>query len=83
MSAAPEFMSKVLPEGVTAEQFVREWQTAPHVGAAARALGMDPGLVRQYAGFLRKKGVPLKKMITRNRGVDYDALADLAKSLLP
>lgn len=69
--------SKVLPEGVTSEMFVLAWQAGASATAVAAKLGMDRRTASQYAGFLRRKGVPLKCM--RTVFPDYSDLAALAQ----
>jgi hypothetical protein len=65
--------SKVLPEGVTSEMFVLAWQAGTSATAVAAELGMDRRTASQYAGFLRRKGVPLKCMHRL-----YQSYSDLA-----
>ncbi len=67
---------------VTAEEFIRTWQTAGSVQEVAEKCGMTENRVRNRASWYRSYGIPLKKF---PRGVrkrlDYSALAALAKSL--
>lgn len=70
--------TRLLPPGVTPAMFVEVWQAAPHVGAVARALGMEPRLASQYAGYLRKKGVALKTMIRSEAALELGQLRALA-----
>ncbi len=69
--------SKVLPEGVTSEMFVLAWQAGSSAAAVAAKLGMTQRAASQYAGFLRKKGVPLKCMHRLYQS--YSDLASLAQ----
>ncbi len=71
--------STVLPDGVTPEQFVRVWQAADTTDDVSSTLGMAKGDACQYAGFLRRKGVPLKTFQFKNNQADYAALALLAQ----
>lgn len=75
--------SVMLPPGVTAEQFVEVWQQAKDVPEVCRTLGMtDRYDAATFAGYLRKKGVPLKVM-RKARCFDIDALAEKARALAP
>lgn len=74
-------MAQVRPAGDLAE-FVRAWQQAASVRAVAESLGLTCRQASIRAGWLRQKGVPLKRMPTRPRH-DWDALRTLAESLSP
>jgi len=64
--------STVLPEDITPEAFVLAWQRCNTLAEVSAATGMDRKRASQYAGFLRKKGVPLKDM-----KATYDDYSDL------
>jgi response regulator of citrate/malate metabolism len=68
---------------VTAENFVRAWQTSETIEEVCQKTGMTRISCRQRAYQLRKKEVPLKKVVggIGGRKVDYDALKKLAESL--
>ena len=68
-----------------AEEFVKVWQGAESATAVGKALGTDPRSATSRAVWLRKKGVPLKKMAHRyngRRSLDIKTLTKLAKESL-
>lgn len=65
--------STVLPDDLTPEAFVLAWQRCSTLAEVSAATGMTRKRASQYAGFLRKKGVPLKDM-----KATYDDYSDLA-----
>lgn len=75
--------SVMLPPGVTAERFVEVWQQAQDVPEVCRTLGIEDRYdASQLAGYLRRKGVPLKPM-KKTVYLDIDALAAKARALAP
>jgi hypothetical protein len=66
-----------------APEFIRVWQQAYTTEAVAQHFGITKQSCTSRAGNLRKRGVPLKNLSGRNRQRDYDALAALARELLP
>ena len=66
----------------TPEEFVKAWQGAESATAAAKAMGMSPRSATGRAVWLRKKGVPLKKMGRGQDRLDIKALIKLAKDSL-
>jgi len=67
---------------VSAEEFIKTWQTAKTTGEVMKKLGYENAhSVCMRASWYRRKGVPLKKFVGV-KGVemlDYKALAKLAK----
>ncbi len=79
--------SRQLPEGVTPEAFVRAWQQSDDVTEVLSKLGLtNTSFTRhdatQFAGFLRRHGVSLKKYMPRRRITDYESLRALASQAL-
>jgi len=70
---------------VSAEEFVRAWQTSSELPEVARKTGLRPESVRARAQRFRKKGVPLKKLGARGGrpATDWAALKRLAEELQP
>lgn len=66
---------------VPLEEFIRIWQASNSVHEVAEMVGTKIQAVYQRAYHLRQKGVPLKVFVYRRSGIDYAALAVLAKSL--
>lgn len=65
-----------LPKDITPEKFVRTWCESPDVSSVASHLGMDKRDCSAYAGYLRTRGVPLKKF-QNLKAVGYTKLADI------
>lgn len=63
-----------LPKDVSPEKFVRTWCESEDVSTVASVLGMEKLDCSTYAGYLRTKGVPLKKFQTHKK-VGYDKLS--------
>jgi len=69
---------------VSAEEFVRKWQTSRSAGEVAEKTGMDVRAARQRAALYRKKGVPLQRFAGgRFEAPDWQALKALAEELAP
>lgn len=81
----PQKQPKPQANIVTAEDFVRIWQTADSIHDVVKKTNQTIESVRGRAAKFRKKGVPLKSLAMGNQGRpnDYAALAELAKSLVP
>jgi hypothetical protein len=63
-------------------EFVLTWQASDNVTHVAEKMGMTREACSSKAHWLRKKGVPLKKMYSACGGTpaaDYKALARLVK----
>jgi hypothetical protein len=67
---------------ISGEQFVKTWQESDSVADVANYFGIEVKKCNSRAGLLRRKGVPLKRML-RQSNVNYDDLTKLAKELLP
>lgn len=65
-----------LPSDVSPEKFVRTWCESEDVSSVAAFLGMDKRDCSAYAGYLRMKGVPLKKF-QNVKAAGYAKLADI------
>lgn len=79
----PVGSSVVLPAGVTAERFVEVWQQSADVSEVCRTLGIEDRYdATQFAGYLRRKGVPLKAM-KKSICLDISALTEKARALAP
>lgn len=65
---------------VTTEEFVKVWQSSASVSQVVERTGLRLGVVRSRAGWLRRKGVSLKRYRHRE---DFQALAALADRLAP
>ena len=66
---------------ITAEDFVRAWQTSATVEEVSRKLDITVGGARVRATDLRNRGIPLKIMPGGRRKIDIAALAKLANDL--
>ncbi len=74
----------VKTETISAEEFVRLWQTSESLQACADAAGLSMQQCRCRAGSYRKKGVPLRRWRTGSCGhkkIDWNALIQLALTL--
>ena len=67
---------------VDTKEFVRVWQTSRSAVEVGKYYGIPPETVSQKAAYLRKRGVPLKRMPTRVTKADYTELRRLAEELL-
>lgn len=83
-----ERRSQQLPEGITIEQFVVAWQESDNTDDVLAKLGLT-GSDRftrldasQFAGFLRRHDVKLKKYTPRRRLGDYNAIRSAALKAL-
>ena len=67
----------------TPEEFVKAWQTSDNTKEVKEKLGvpLENRSVNGRAGFLRSKGVPLKKLSPMTK-YDYPSLIKLAKKYL-
>lgn len=67
---------------ISAEDFVVTWQKVGSVSAVAEATGLTAGSCSARAQYMRKIGIPLKKMHGNGRRRVYavKALTKLAKS---
>lgn len=79
--------SRQLPEGITPEAFVQAWQQSDDVSEVLSKLGLTNtsfthGDATQFAGFLRRHGVELKKYEPRRRITNYESLRVLANQAL-
>lgn len=74
-----EFTSTVLPKGVTMAQFILVWQSNDSAKVVGELLGMEGRKASQFAGFLRKKGVPLRAGRVPQQLADYEKLKHLAE----
>ncbi len=69
---------------VTAEEFIRVWQTAGTLAEVIAAVGADRVAVSNRAHRYRKMGIMLQKFTLNNGGpMDVAALAKLAAELAP
>ncbi len=71
---------------ISNEDFIRIWQASGSVTEVMKAAGYDrPLQAASRAGYMRKKGIPLKKMPRTGGGakIEYSNLASLAKELAP
>lgn len=67
---------------ISAEEFIRIWQCASNLPAAAKELGMNIESASRRAYHYRQKGIPLKYFRRAGRApLDYVALAILANEL--
>jgi predicted ArsR family transcriptional regulator len=77
-------MTKRYEKWTDAEAFVKAWQQAENLDAAAKKLGVEPTRASIQATYLRKRGVPLRKFAPPGRPTkDYEALKALARKLAP
>lgn len=68
---------------ITAEKFVRVWQSADSLGEVAKRLGVSSIHATARAALYRRKGIPLQKFSRHGgRRLDVAALAALAKSIV-
>ena len=65
---------------VSAEEFVRAWQTSNSMVEVAEKTGMSIVAVSSRVAMYRRKGVPLKPY--RIRKIDWEALASYAAEQL-
>lgn len=70
---------------ISAEDFIRIWQTAESAAEVAEKTGIRWDMARSRAQKLIRKGVPLKniKLDPRGSALNLPALIELAKSLAP
>lgn len=68
---------------ISAEEFVRIWQTAASKEEVIEKTGLSLEMTRGKAAKLRKIGVPLKKFNSMGTKLDVQALIALAESLQP
>lgn len=71
---------------LTAEEFIRLWQTAVSLKEFASKSGVSQRIASERAYTYRRKGIPLKKFPAIGGGrkkLDLESLADLARSLAP
>jgi len=68
---------------VSAEEFVKTWQKAKSIDDVVTAFGGKAASYRSRAISFRKKGIPMKRFPSEQRGapLDIEGLAALAKSL--
>jgi hypothetical protein len=68
---------------VSAKEFVKTWQKAKSIDDVVTAFGGKATSYRTRAISFRKKGIPMKKFPSAQRGapLDIEALTALAKSL--
>ena len=74
-------MAKTVEKPVTAEEFIRAWQTSESVDEVAEKIKQDRQNIFSRAHFYRKNGVVLKSMKTGRPKNDWKALRELAESL--
>ena len=70
-------------EHVTAEEFVRIWQSSETTAEVAEKTGLKKSGVSNRASRFKTKGIPLKDMRNDSRGLDVQNLKALAKKLAP
>ena len=63
---------------VTAEEFIRVWQSAETLDDVCKELEIIPPYASSKASKLRAKGVPLQYFSKSAIGYDWDKLAELA-----
>lgn len=68
---------------ISAEEFIRIWQTSESREEVIRRTGMTSTTVSHRVKSYRARGVPLKIFKLRGCYKDWDALRDLARSLAP
>lgn len=66
---------------ITAERFIRTWQTGESLSDVAHKLGIAESYAVTRASGLRKKGIPLKKFTVNVNHLDIEALAQMAREL--
>lgn len=68
---------------ISAEEFVRIWQTSPTFEEACKTIGGHPRHISAKADRFRKRKIPLKKFATGKASLDIPGLIALAQSLAP
>ena len=69
---------------VSAEEFVRIWQTSTSVKEVCEKTGNTESSVRARADkYKNEKGIPLKRFANKTRTIEVEALKKLAQELAP